>query len=116
MLLHDSPTKTIGVQHHHSVSRCVRRARKNMTAKQLSVVITDDCFGALTDFWTRTAWSELVRKHSDPMDDYRLPLYEHVVIGRIDCGTGHCVNQFVFAVDAGERAPRHCGWMEFSAL
>jgi hypothetical protein len=55
LLMYDSPTKTIGVQHHQSVSRRVRRARKNMTAKQLGSVIMDDGFGALTDFYSRRA-------------------------------------------------------------
>jgi hypothetical protein len=79
LLMHESPTKTIGVQHHHSVSRSVRRACKNMTAKQLGSVIMDDCFGA-TDFCSRRAWPELVHKHNDPTDDYHLSLYEDVVI------------------------------------
>jgi hypothetical protein len=45
-LMHDSRTKTIGVQHRQSVCRRFRRAHKNMTAKQLGSVIMDDSFGA----------------------------------------------------------------------
>jgi hypothetical protein len=41
LLMHDSPTKTIGVEHRQSVCSSVRRARKNMTAKQLGSVIMD---------------------------------------------------------------------------
>jgi hypothetical protein len=52
-----------------------------MTAKQLCSVIMDDCFGALTEFCSRRAWLELVRKHNDETNDYHLPLYEDVVIG-----------------------------------
>ncbi len=44
LLMHDSPTKTIGVEHRQSVCRRVRRARKNMTAKRLGCVIMDDGF------------------------------------------------------------------------
>jgi hypothetical protein len=79
--MHDSPTKTIGVQHHQSVSRRVRPARKNMTATQLGSVIMDDGFGVITDFCSRRAWPELVRKHNDQTNDYHLSLYEDVVIG-----------------------------------
>ncbi len=45
LLMHYSPTETIGVQHHKSASRRVRRARKTLTAKQLGSVIMDDGFG-----------------------------------------------------------------------
>jgi hypothetical protein len=75
LLMHDRPTKTIGVQHRQRVSRRVRRARKNMTVKQLCSVIMDDGFGALTEFCSRRAWPELVRKHNDQTDDYHLSLY-----------------------------------------
>ncbi len=47
--MHDSPTKTGGVRHHQSVFPRVRRARKNMTAKQVGSVRLDDIFGALTN-------------------------------------------------------------------
>jgi hypothetical protein len=63
--MHDSPTKTIGVQRRQSVCCSVRRARKKMTAKQLDSVIMDDSFEALTEICSRSAWSELVRKHND---------------------------------------------------
>ncbi len=65
LLMHDRPTKTIGVQHRESVRRRVRHARKNMTTKQLGGVIMDDCFGAFTEFCSRRAWPELVRKDND---------------------------------------------------
>jgi hypothetical protein len=61
LLMHDSPTKTIGVQYRQSVRRRVRHASKNMTAKQLGCVIMDDYFGALTEFCSRRAWPELMR-------------------------------------------------------
>ncbi len=53
LLMQDSQTKTISVQHRQSLSRRVRRARRNMTAKQLGSVIMDDSFGVLRDFCSR---------------------------------------------------------------
>jgi hypothetical protein len=68
-------------QHHQSVTRRVRCARRNSTAKQLGSVRLDDGFGALTDFCSLRAWPELVHKHNDQTYDYHLQLYEDVVIG-----------------------------------
>ena len=66
MLLHDSPTKTIGAEHSRSVMQRVRHARKNLTTKQLGGFMIADSFGSLTEFCIRSSWSELVRKHKDP--------------------------------------------------
>ncbi len=44
MLLHDSPTKTIGAEHSRSVMRRVRHARKNSTTKQLGGFMIADSF------------------------------------------------------------------------
>jgi hypothetical protein len=120
MLLHESPTKTISVQHRHSVTRRVRCARKNMTAKQLGCVIMEDSFGGLTDFCSSRTWPELVRKHHDPMDDYHLPLNDYVMIGHELIAERDIVQINLslvwMALDDGKCAPCHCWWTEFSAL
>ena len=64
MLLHNSPTKTIGAEHSRSVMRRVRHARKDLTAKQLGGFIIADNFGTLTEFCNRSVWAEAVRKHN----------------------------------------------------
>jgi len=74
LLMHDSLTKTIGVQYRQSVHCSVRHARKNMTAKQLGGVIIDYGFGAFTEFCSRRAWFELMRKHNYETYDYHLSL------------------------------------------
>jgi hypothetical protein len=105
MLMHESPTTTISVQHRHGVTRRVRPASKNMTAKQRGGVIMDDCFGALTDFCSSRKWPELGRKHNDPTDDYHLPLYYCVVIGHELLAERDIVRiNLSFGVDAGKRA------------
>ncbi len=83
MLLHDSPSKTIAPEHHRSVMRRVRHARKDLTAKQLGGFIIADNFkfGSLTEFSNRSMWSEAVRKHKDPAMDFHVSLYDYVVIG-----------------------------------
>jgi hypothetical protein len=50
MLLHDSPSKTIGAEHRQSVMRRVRHARKNLTTKQLGSFVIADNIGSLTEF------------------------------------------------------------------
>ncbi len=71
LLMHDSPTKTIGVQHRQSVCRSVRCACKNMTAiMDYGFGAMDYDFGALTEFCSRRAWPELVCKHKDQTNDY----------------------------------------------
>jgi hypothetical protein len=61
--------------------RRVRHARKNFTTKQLVGFMIADNFGSLTEFYMRSSWSEVVRKHNDPAIDYHVSLYEYVVIG-----------------------------------
>ncbi len=70
MLLHDSPSKTIGSEHSLSVMRRARHSRNNLTTKQLGGFMIADSFGSLTEFCIRILWSELVRKHNDPAIDY----------------------------------------------
>jgi hypothetical protein len=62
MLLHDSPSKTIGAEHRRSVMRRVRlgHASKNLTTKQLGGFMIADSFGSLTEFCISSSWSELV--------------------------------------------------------
>ncbi len=81
MLLHDSPTKTIGAEHSRCVMQRVRHARKNLTTKQLGGFMIVDSFRSMMEFCIRSSWSELVRKHNDPAIDNDVPLYEYVVIG-----------------------------------
>jgi hypothetical protein len=51
ILLHDSPTKTIGAEHSRRVMRRVRHARKTLTTKQLCGFMIADRFGSLMEFW-----------------------------------------------------------------
>ncbi len=55
MLLHDSPTKTIGAEHSRSVMRRVRHAHKNLTTRQLGEFMIADSFGSLTEFCIRSS-------------------------------------------------------------
>jgi hypothetical protein len=54
------------------VNAAASRACKNMTANQLGSVIMDNGFGALTEFCSRRAWSEPMRKHNHETYDYHL--------------------------------------------
>jgi hypothetical protein len=60
MLLHDSPTKTIGAEHSLCVMRRVRHAYKNLATKQLGGFMIANSFGSLTEFGIRNSWFELV--------------------------------------------------------
>jgi hypothetical protein len=53
MLMHNSPSKTIGLQHKRCIMRQVRQARKNLTKKQLGCFEIEDSFGNLTYFCMR---------------------------------------------------------------
>ncbi len=76
MLLHDSPTKTIGAEQSRCVMRRVRHALKNLTTKQLCGFMIANSFCSLTEFCTRSSWSELVCKYNDPAIDFHVSFYE----------------------------------------
>jgi hypothetical protein len=78
---HDSPTKNIGPEHARQIQRLVYQERKKVQQKMLGGAVVDDNFGSLTTFADDNRWAELVRKHNDAEDSYRLKLFEAVIIG-----------------------------------
>jgi hypothetical protein len=80
--LADNPNKKNAAQLQHCVQRQVYNVRKQLARKQLDCCKLDDSFDALTSFFEKNDFRELVAKHNDPADSYHLPLFDFVIIGR----------------------------------
>ena len=79
LLIHESPTKTIGPQHMRKVQRIVQNERRKVRQVQLQYDLDlDDSFGSLSLFAEKNRWSELVSRHNDKdsikEDPYHLQL------------------------------------------
>jgi hypothetical protein len=82
LLIHESPTKTIGPQHMRKVQRIVQNERRKVRQVQLQYDLDlDDSCGSLSLFAGKNRWSELVSRHNDQEDPYHLQLYEFCIIG-----------------------------------
>ena len=81
MTMHDSLTKTIAPEHLRSFRHQVYRTRKALGAKQLKGFELNDSFGKMEEFADTNLWSELVRRHNDPVDSYHIDLHDFCVIG-----------------------------------
>jgi hypothetical protein len=83
LCLADSPSKQIPAEHVRSVQNRVYKVRKILMARPLGEGDGegDDSFGALAAFAAEHDWSECVRRHNDPTDEYHLSQFERVVLG-----------------------------------
>jgi hypothetical protein len=71
--LADSPNKKTAAHFQRCVQRQIYNVRKQLTRKQLDGVKLGDSFGALTSFFEKNVYRELVAKHNDPADSYHPP-------------------------------------------
>jgi hypothetical protein len=78
-----SPNKKIAAHFQRCVQRQIYNVRKQLTRKQLDAVKLGDSFGALTSFFEKNDFRELVAKHNDPADSYHPPCqrFDFVIIG-----------------------------------
>jgi hypothetical protein len=53
-----------------------------LCTKKLKGFEIDDSYGKLEEFAVSHMWSDLVRLHNDPENDYHIGLHDFCVIGR----------------------------------
>ncbi len=95
--------------------RRAQSARQELTKQKLDTSTVPESLGELIGWCVAQDFYAALRKHNDPNDDYRLPLFPHLSLVATSNRTSGYPHQFVCAMVSDECHLRTRNWMGSAA-